>query len=245
MEIIAHRGASHDAPENTLAAARLAWTQGADALECDVQLTRDGRLVVFHDNDASRVSGKAVRIADLDAADATTLDVGAWKDPRFAGEHPPLLSELLGALPPAKRIFIELKNGPESVPELLRTLARSTLNPAQVAVISFHFESVRALKQALPRCEAYWIVERGGANPEQPDDLVRLCRESRLDGLDFDAGWPVDSGLVSRIHAAGLKLYVWTVDDPHLAKKLLNAGVDGLATNKPGWIRKQLAPDST
>src|SRR5687767_10257607 len=86
MQFIAHRGASHDAPENTLAAVRLAWAQHADAVEVDVHLTRDGRLAVIHDPDTQRTAGVARVVAQSTLAELQLLDVGRWKASRFAGE---------------------------------------------------------------------------------------------------------------------------------------------------------------
>lgn len=241
MLIIAHRGASHDAPENTLAAARLAWTQGADGLECDVQLTQDGKLAVIHDDDLRRVAGSPLRVAELTMEALREHGVGGWKGEAFVGEKVPALDELLAVLPPGKRIFIELKNGAESVPELVRCLARSRLNPAQVAIISFHLEAVVAAKKALPRCEVCWILDEGAAGGRiSIDGIVARCREANLDGLDLEARWTAETGLAEPIRAAGLRLYVWTVDDDALAKKLVNQGVEGIATNRPGWLRERL-----
>jgi glycerophosphoryl diester phosphodiesterase len=244
MEIIAHRGASHDAPENTLAAARLAWAQGADALECDVQLTRDERLAVFHDDDTRRLSPAAPSraVAQLTLAELQRYDIGAWKNPRYRGEAAPALDELLALVPRGRRIFIELKNGPESVPELVRCLARSTLSLAQVVVISFDFAAAAAAKRALGRSEVCWIVERDarGVAPSL-DDVVARVHAARLDGIDFENEWPVDAAVIARVHEARLKAYVWTVDDPARASELAAAGLDGLTTNQPGWLREQLA----
>jgi glycerophosphoryl diester phosphodiesterase len=241
MEFIAHRGASHDAPENTLAAARLAWTQGADALECDVQLTQDGRLAVIHDDDTQRTTGVAHLVAGTTLETLQQLDAGVWKNPNFAGEKIPSLDQVLAIVPVGKRIFIELKNGPESVPELVRCLARSTLNPAQVAIISFNLAAARAAKKALSRCDVCWLLERDVSGVAPPlDDVIATCCDAALDGLDLEAEWPVDGRLVTRVRDAGLKLYVWTVDDRAKARALSAARIDGITTNRPGWLRTQL-----
>lgn len=241
MEIIAHRGASHDAPENTLAAARLAWSQGADALECDVQLTSDGRLAVIHDADTRRVSRSPHVIAETPLAELRALDAGSWKEPRFAAERIPALDELLALVPAGKRLFVELKNGPEAVPELVRCLARCTLVPTQVVVISFQLEAARAAKRALPRCEVCYLAERDahGVAPAL-DAIIGAACAAELDGVDLEAEWPVDARLVQRVHDAGLKLYVWTVDAAARARELAAAGVEGITTNRPGWLRGQL-----
>ena len=103
VEIVAHRGASHDAPENTLPALRLAWEQGADASEFDVYLTKDGRVAVIHDKDTKRVAAVDKRVADQTLAELKALDVGRWKAPRFAGTTVPTLEEMLADVPDGKQ----------------------------------------------------------------------------------------------------------------------------------------------
>jgi glycerophosphoryl diester phosphodiesterase len=242
MEIIAHRGASHDAPENTLAAMRLAWEQGADAIECDVHLTRDGELAVMHDDDTERTAGERHVVADATLAELRQCDVGRWKDPKFSGEKIPTLDEVLALVPPGKRAFIEIKGGPAAVDPLLRTFARSGLAPQQLVVISFDFETVRIAKARLPAAPACWIIEcdsDAGRLPAQ--EILARVRAARLDGLDLESTWPIDSVFVQQTRRAGIKLYVWTLDDPARARDLIAVGIDGIATNRPGWLRVQLA----
>lgn len=239
--IIAHRGASHDAPENTLAAARLGWEQGADALECDVQLAKDGRLMVIHDLDTKRTTGKKRAVAATASEELQELDAGAWKGTAFVGEKIPTLDALLATVPAGKRIFIEVKGGLEAVPELVRCLARCTLQPAQVAVIAFDFAVACAAKKSVPRTEVCWLLERGGkGGAPSLDAAIAACSEAELDGLDMDARWPVDATAAQRVRDAGLKLYVWTVDDPATARTLVAAAVDGITTNRPAWLRERL-----
>ena len=120
MEIIAHRGASHDAPENTLAAIRLAWQQEADAVEVDVQLSKDGKLVVIHDDNTKR-SGRFARKVNAQTLDELRkLDVGRWKGKRWAGEKIPTLAAVLATVPDGKRLFVEFKCGPDGIPEFKR-----------------------------------------------------------------------------------------------------------------------------
>jgi glycerophosphoryl diester phosphodiesterase len=239
--IIAHRGASHDAPENTLAAARLGWEQGADALECDVHLAKDGRLMVIHDPDTKRTTGKKRVVAATASAELQALDAGAWKGAAFAGEKIPTLDALLATVPPGKRVFIEVKAGLEAVPELVRCLARCTLQPAQVAVIAFDFAVACAAKKSVPRTEVCWLLERGGKRGAPTlDAAIAACSEAEIDGLDLDVAWPADALAARRVRDAGLKLYVWTVDDPGIARALAAAGVDGITTNRPAWLRERL-----
>jgi glycerophosphoryl diester phosphodiesterase len=240
VEIIAHRGASHDAPENTLAAVRLAWEQNADAVEVDVHLTRDGRLAVIHDSDTLRTTGTRGLVSERDLAELQQLDAGAWKAAEFSGERIPVLDDVLALVPQGKRIFIELKGGPDLVPELARCLARTRLSPAQVAIISFDYVTARVAKRQLSRYEVCWILERDSADGRRSiDELVHDAKSAELDGLDLEGVW-VNDTWVQQITAAGFKWYVWTIDEARLARRLVEAGVNGITTNRPGWLREQL-----
>jgi glycerophosphoryl diester phosphodiesterase len=241
-EIIAHRGASHDAPENTLAAHRLAWEQKADASEFDIYLTKDGHAVVLHDRDTQRTAGVARVAAQSTLAELRALDVGAWKGKQFAGEKIPTLAEMLAAVPAGKRVFIEVKCGKEAVPELVRVLAAAQLKPEQTPVICFSAEVVAAFKKARPDVPAYWLVNlnRKGEQPPVAAALVERARGMGADGLDVSDGPALDAGFVKAVRAAGLKLYVWTVDDPKAAKRLATLAVDGITTNRPAWLRQRL-----
>ena len=108
--VIAHRGASADAPENTLAAFRKGW-ELTDAVELDVHVTADGKLVVMHDDNTKRTTGVDYKIAATPAEKIRTLDAGKWKGTQFTGEHVPFLSEVLDAMPAGKKLVIELKAG--------------------------------------------------------------------------------------------------------------------------------------
>lgn len=240
MEIIAHRGASDDAPENTLAAARLAWAQGADALECDVRLTRDGRLAVIHDADLRRVAGRRRTVAELTMEELRGIDVGAWKHPAFRGESVPELDAVLVSAPAPRRIFVELKGGAALVPELARVVRRTAFGCERLVIISFQLAAVADAKRVLPEAEVCWIVERPWHGAPEIGSLVDIARAARLDGLDLEYRLAPDARAVQQVHAAGLRLYVWTVDDPHRARRCAEWKIDGLATNRPAAIRAEL-----
>lgn len=242
VDIIAHRGASHDAPENTLASARLAWEQGADALELDVHLTRDGRLAVVHDDDLRRLAGVPRRVTESNWAEIASLDVGRWKGEAFRGEHIPLLEEVLATVPAGRRVFIEIKGGPETVAALTQAVTASALAPGAAMIISFAAAAVSAARRALPQHRACWILDAelvmdAAALEARIGQAVQLG----LDGLDLSARWPLDADRIAQMHRRGLKVYVWTVDDPGLARRLAAAGLDGITTNRPGWLRAQLS----
>lgn len=238
MEIIAHRGASFDAPENTLASVRLAWEQGADAVEVDVHLSRDNRVVVVHDADTKRIAGVKHLVRNLTLAELQKLDCGRWKSPKYAGERLATLEEVIATIPPGKRMLVEIKTGPEIVPHFPPV-------PANVAPISFDLETIARMKQMRPDLECYWVLawrrdyKRGGWLPK-PAHMIEQALAHKLDGVDVGANGPITRSFVNKMNAAGLKVYVWTVDSPAKARQLREAGVDGIATNKPGWLRTQL-----
>lgn len=242
--IIAHRGASHDAPENTLASLRLGYEQGADAGELDIHLSKDGRVVVHHDADTGRSAGLKQPVAAQTFAELRSLNVGQWgkwQGSAFA-EKIPELGEVLALVPAGKRLFIETKVGVEILPELERIIRASGLAPAQLPLITFDLETARAAKLRLPAHEVCWIVGYPTQGPAPTiEDLIGRAKGAGLDGLDLNFRYPIDAAFVQKVRAAGLKLYTWTVDDPAVARTEVAAGIDGITTNRPGWLRAQLA----
>ena len=249
VEIVAHRGASHDAPENTVAAIRLAWEQKADGSEFDVYLTRDGKIAVLHDKDTKRTAGEPNRlVAQSTLAELRALDVGRWKGEQFAGEKVPTLDEMLATVPAGKKAYVEVKCGPEIVPELDRVLKAHKLKPEQTPVISFNAQVIAAFKKARPDVPAYWLVSLTPPKNKKKDfvpptaaELVKRAKELKADGLDLSAADVLDEAYAKAIKAAGLKLYVWTVNDPAVARRMVKIGVDGITTDRPAWLREQLA----
>ncbi len=243
VEIIAHRGSSFLAPENTRAAANLAWQEGADAIEADFFLSRDAQIVCIHDDTLKRTAGVDRRVSDLSFNELRQLDVGSWKAPQFTGERIATLDEMLATVPPGKRFYVEVKCGVDVVPELARAISACGLASDQIVPICLQLPVVAAIKRALPQCPAYWVVARKENSSDwiRPlDEILREAVEANLDGLDLDAKGPIDADLVRRANAAGLRVCAWTVDDPMLARRLINFGVEGITTNKPGWLREQL-----
>ena len=248
MEIIAHRGASHDAPENTLAAVNLAWQQNADAVEIDVHLSRDGQLVVIHDENTRKTAGLNKSVSAQTLAELRRLDVGRWKGPQWAGEKIPALAEVLGALPAGKRLFIEVKSGDAFIPAFADEFARSRAKPEQIVLIGFSLPTMALAKRAFPKSEVCWVAEfkrtwLAGRWRPSAKELIEPAREAGIDGLDLGAQGPLDAALVRQVKGAGLSLYVWTVDSPAQARRLASAGVDGITTNRPAWLRQKLGLD--
>lgn len=241
VEIVAHRGASHDAPENTVAVFKLAWQQKADAAELDIHLTKDGKIVVIHDATTKRTTGVDWKVAERTLAELRTLDAGMWKDAKFAGEKLPTLDEMLATVPDGKKVYVEVKCGPEVAPELVRTLEASGLKPDRTPVISFNANVIAAVKKAKPALPAYWLVSLKNRKDEKrtAEELIAKAREIRADGLDLSASDAIDAEFAEKIRTAKLRLDVWTVDDPATARRLAPL-VAGITTNRPAWLREQL-----
>jgi glycerophosphoryl diester phosphodiesterase len=244
MDIIAHRGASADSPENTLAAMQLAWEHGADAIELDLWLSKDGKLVVFHDGDTKRFERNSRKIPELTWAELQQLDVGAWKNAKFTGERIPALESILATIPPRRRAVLEIKCGPEILPELDRVLRASRRTSKELVIICFNFETLKQSKLLFPDIEHYFLhdYKKDRATDRYPeiDPLIARCKAANFQGLDLHYDWPLTKSVVSLIKDAGLKLIVWTVDDAMVAKRLADAGVDGITTNQPKQLREQL-----
>ena len=140
---IAHRGASFLAPENTLASAKLAWELGADAVEIDIHLTKDNRIMVIHDSDTKRTcSGKKnLSIKDSPSVLLRDLDAGIWKDEKFKGEKIPYLSEIVETVPDNKFLVVEIKCGNEVIP-LLERFMENCEKKMQIIFICFDWKTI-------------------------------------------------------------------------------------------------------
>jgi len=249
QKIVAHRGASADAPENTISAFQLAWKQGADAIEGDFHLTKDGKIVCIHDADTKKVAGKNLNVATTNYAELSKLDVGKWKHAKFAEERIPLLSEVLAIVPKGKQILIEVKCGPEIVSVLQKELAKCKLEPSQLAIISFQKEVIALVKKRMPKIKAFWltsikqnqVTKKWSPTLEQ---IVDTLKETNADGLDVKAELQiVDAKFVERLRAENVEFHCWTVDDPTLAKQMRQLGVDSITTNRPKFLREKMAAE--
>ena len=247
-EIVAHRGASADCPENTIVAFQEAWRQGADAIEGDFRLTSDGQIVCLHDKTLKRTTGDTRSINEVTLAQVRKLDAGSWKGSGFKGEQVPTIEEVFKIIPPSKRVFVELKAGPEIVMPLLGAIDRSDLEPEQIVVIAFDADVIRTLKNKRPGIRAYWLssLKRKGSGFEpSADALITTARAVQADGLGLKAvGEAVTRDFVAKAHQAGLEVNVWTVDEPNAAQQFQAAGVSSITTNRPAFLRSSIGPEA-
>jgi len=216
---------------------------GADAAEIDVHLTKDNRIVAIHDSTTQRTAGVNLKVSETTADELRKLDVGRRKGEEFAGEKIPFLEDVISTIPPDRALFVEIKCGKEILPFLQEVLERSG-KISQIVIISFDLDIVAASKELMPAVPAYWIKETDRDNQTNkliPHDqkVIDLAKEKKLDGLDVNYRG-VNRSFVDAVKAAGLKLYVWTVNDLKEAKRLKELGVDGITTDRPGWLREHL-----
>ncbi len=233
--IIAHRGASHDAPENTVASVNLAWKKGADAVEVDVHLSKDNRIMVIHDHDTKRTTGEKLVVRESMSSALRSLDASMGKD-AFSGEKIPFLEEVVATLPEGKVLFIEVKTDTIIMPHLV-VLLNEHQKKSQVVVISFDFDVCEMMKREIPSIPVYWLhYTLSGAYKSK---WISRAREAGLDGLNFRSKG-ISKEYVDEVHRAGMKMFAWTVDDPEEAGRLIECGIDGITSNRPAWLKEQL-----
>ena len=243
--IVAHRGASEAAPENTLAAFREAWQQGADAIEGDFALTKDGEIVCIHDRDTQRTTGHKLIVAESTLAELRELDAGSWKHSRFARERIPTLDEVLDLVPPERTIFIEIKCGPEIAETLSQVVSRSKLSPSQIRIISFNSEVIAAVKKLRPDLKAFWLTsfkrdKKTGHWQPTIEQILATLERVHADGLDCRAHEVVDHGFVQKLRGRSHEFHAWTVDEGPTARRLCRLGVDSITTNIPARLRLEI-----
>ena len=234
--LIAHRGESIDAPENTLPAYRTAVERGF-GFECDIYLAKDGKLFTFHDPNLTRTTAGANtnRCTDVDwEGTVSKMNVGGWgkwKGSKFDPTRPALFSEVLALARDGRYIYVEVKgNDPSWVPYIKEEIAKAeNVNPGNVLFISFGDKVCAKLKRAMPEYRVYFLT---GAKKFTAEALVAKLSEMRVDGVDisFDPK-AIDAEYVRTVKGAGFSFHVWTIDDLEKAKKAFVVGADTLTTN--------------
>jgi len=226
--LYAHRGASAQAPENTLAAFRQAIVSGADGVELDVHLSADGVPVVIHDTTLERTTDGGGPVGRYTAAELEAMDAGSWFAQEFAGEPVPTLRQVLELLAGRLRINVEIKDADAA----LATLAVLEDFPsAEVVISSFDHAALKELRCADQQIPLAVLSAAAGWHR-----LLCKTLDIGASALHLRADL-VTRPLVTRFCEAGLPVYAWTVDDPDRVRSLLRAGIAGLFTNDPQNLR--------
>jgi glycerophosphoryl diester phosphodiesterase len=233
-EIIGHRGASFLAPENTIASARLAWESGADAVECDIYLSADNKIMVSHDASTKRTTGRNYLISKTSSDTLRMLDAGSFKGESFRGEKIPFLEEIINTVPPGKELVIEIKCGSEVLDEL-KGITDKNGKDKKFVFIAFDLTTISLTKKAFPQNACYWLC----SNPELLKKNIGACKEAGLDGISLSYNI-INEEVAKETRNLGLEVYTWTVDNPDEAKRLISLGVKGITTNRPGWLEQQI-----
>lgn len=244
MVLVAHRGESYIAPENTLAAFKLAWELGAEAVELDVHMSLDRRIMVMHDPSTGRTAGEDLIIKETNSADLRKLDVGKWKGEQYAGERIPFLEDALAIVPPGRNLLIEIKCDAEALP-IIRDILDASGKRSQVLSISFNLEVMTGSKKLMPDLETVLIrsCAKDPATGERipySEQLIQTALDANLDGLNLQYH-TMTQEYADMVRAAGLKLWTWTSDDPEVVKSQIAYGAERFGTNRRKWMSEQLA----
>ncbi len=230
MQIIAHRGASGYAPENTLAAIRLALEQGARAVEIDVHQTRDHELVVIHDDNLKRVGRKKGKIKDLRLSEVRAADVGSWFGARFRGERVPKLTEVMDLLDGRTELQLEIKAGSRFYPgieERVLDLIHKRGALKTTVVSSFDHVCLYAVRSLDPRARLGYLMGLTGFKT-----ALKECAELKAESLHISRR-QANARRVKAAQQAGLKVLVYTVNEAKPAARLEKMGVDAIFCNYP------------
>lgn len=249
--VIAHRGYSHSAPENTLPSFKLAKAAGADLVELDYHHTKDGELIVIHDGELDRTTdavarwgGKDIRVASKTLTELRTLDAGQWFDAKYAGTRLPTLVEALDFIQAGNVTLIERKAGDAATcVKLLRD--RQLLN--HVVVQSFDWVYLKNFHQQEPRQILGALGPPGARGGKKLEDAEKILNQDWVDEVRRTGArvvvWnrQITRESVAYAHQQGMKVWVYTIDDPALARALRELGADGIISNDPSVIQRTFA----
>jgi glycerophosphoryl diester phosphodiesterase len=241
--IVAHRGASRDAPENTIPAFKLAWEQGADAIEGDFLLTKDGHIVCIHDKSTKRFASVNLPVKGTTLKNLRELDVGIRKGEKYKGTIIPTISEVFATVPATKKVFIEIKCGTEIIPPLLDQIAKSSLKKEQIVVICFNKNVLKEFKYKAPWCKTSWLCSirknKSGKLIPSLETVLTALREMKADGFSSGKNG-ISEDFVKGVMDKGYEYHVWTVDDTKTAMRFNKWGAKSITTNVPAHIKKAI-----
>lgn len=232
VKVIAHRGSSKAAPENTMAAFRQAIADGTDWIELDVQEAADGEVVVFHDSDFMKMGGVPLKIWDATLADLAKIDIGSWFAPEFSNERVPTLGEVLDLCKNKVGVFIELKyyGHDQQLEERVARIVEARGMEKDIVIMSLKLEAVQKMKTLRPDWRAGLLLSASAGN----------LRSAGADFLAINALF-ANRAFIRRTHRSGAEVYVWTVNDAATMSAMMSRGVNGVITDKPALAKSVLA----
>jgi len=235
--IIAHRGASAHAPENTLAAFRLAAEQGAGAIELDVKLSRDGEVVVMHDHSLKRTTGKPGEVNQFTLRELKELDAGRHFSDQFRGERIPTLGEVFKTIGKSLLINVELTNYTTPRDCLVEKVADIVGEMSMEEVVffsSFRRGNLKKIRQLLPECPTAILASPGIAGLVNRSWIGREVAP-KIVHPHFLTATPE---YIQHEHQKGRRVHVWTVNDPGVMRSLFRLKIDGIFTDDPILARE-------
>ena len=229
-----HRGDCTVAPENTLPAFRSAILKGGDRIELDVQMTSDGVVVVTHDSNLKRCTGKNAKVYDLTYAEVAQLDAGRWFSSRFADTRIPTLEQVLQLCRGRIGLNVEIKPSaatPALEAETVRLLREYGFDSSNCVITSQSYETLHKVKALAPEYPTGYILALGVGNYYDLPDADFFSVETTF----------ITSGMVNAVHLRGKTVSAWTIDREKVATHMLELGVDDLITDKPDMVQDLLA----
>lgn len=241
MQIIAHRGNSWLAPQNTIAAFDAARRAGADMIELDIQPLADGGAAVIHDDTVDATTDGSGAVNTFTRETVKDLDAGSWFSPAFAGQRVPVFTEVLDFLAqgPSPSILLEVKGlwGEEELGTVLDSITEAGLQERFV-VQGFQVETVALIRRLAPDLRRELLLE------EWRDDVIEVAYELDVQGVNPDGRILLEHpDFVDEMHGAGLSVSVWTLNEVQQWRAAREIGVDGIITDRPamlaGWLSAQ------
>jgi glycerophosphoryl diester phosphodiesterase len=240
VAIIAHRGSSAAAPENTLAAFNLGFSEGADAIECDLRTSAGGEIVMMHDRRLARTTHTAGLVGDFTLAELKRLDAGSWHSTEYAGERIPTLAETLAAAEGKGKVFLDIKSA--SPATVAAAVAASKLSQSEVLVLTWNHAQESQFVAALPGSV---VLRTPWKQPSRWTDRYIVGDRNRGGGGYGFWHSSITKPFVDDAHRFGMFVYAFTVNTTADAQRLVDIGVDGIITDSPAAIRAGVDFDPT
>ncbi len=243
--IIAHRGESIEAPENSLSAITMAWSKGVRKVEIDIRKTSDDEIIVIHDRHTGRIGNKKYYVSRSTLEQLKTVDIGSKKSLIFKDEKIPTLKEVLKIIPLNCKLIIELKDNDKIIPLLVDLIIETKVSDKQVEFIAFNLKTISKLKSMLPEYKMLWLLNLDYFWPRwltliNKKKILKRIKYNNLDGINIWAGQILNKDFIDFFKKSGYSIYVWTVNEPEQARILLSFGIDSITTDRASWLKQQL-----
>jgi len=246
--IVAHRGASYKAPENTIPSFQLAFEEGADFIEGDFWLTKDNEIVCIHDQNTKRATEDRIKTAvrSSSLAELKKLDIGSWKGKEYTGTQIPTLQEVLEIIPEGKGIYLEIKDYREIfLSKLAEVLKQYSIPNDKIRIISFNNKAIQSAKKNFPEIKVLrlfgcYLTKKRYFKFISHRWLKQAILEPTLDGIDIISAPFIDVKLVKLIRESSLDFCAYDVENIEDAVKLIKLGVDSITTNSPLRMREEI-----